>query len=344
MKNIVMLWQSIPICGLITLKSLNENPNFKIISTLDSPLNEDEISLFGSQLQIIEDFSEINIEELISKFDYFILPGWSNKHVLKMAKMAKINNKITIMSSDNSKKNNIRQWIGAAYFQLILKKYFDLAFVPGKSGSALMKSFGFNNDTIIEGLYGAFEKIFYLDTDIKERNNEFLFVGQLIKRKSIDIIINSFLIYLRLGGSWDLRIVGDGPMKKKLPFHPKIHYDGYDDSRNIARMMNKSKFLIMISREEHWGTVTCEAAACGLPLIIYDKVGSFKDIFYDNGLLTTNLSTNSISSLFLSAENTQKSDYWSMVKSATRISQNYNSDNFFNSIKTIINKDIQRSQ
>lgn len=338
MKNIVMLWQSIPICGLITMKSLNENPNFKIISTLDSPLNEDEISLFGSQLQIIEDFSEINIEELISKFDYFILPGWSNKHVIKIAKMAKINNKITIMSSDNNKKNNIRQWIGAAYFQLMLKKYFDLAFVPGKSGSALMKSFGFNNDTIIEGLYGAFEKIFYLDTDIGERNNEFLFVGKLIKRKSIDIIINSFLLYLSFGGSWDLRIIGDGPMKKKIPFHPKIHYDGYNDSRNIAKMMNNSKFLIMISREEHWGTVTCEAAACGLPLIIYNKVGSFQDMFYNNGLSTTILNAIAISKLFAEAEKVEKSDYLTMVHNSITISSNFTSSNFYNSINTIGNK------
>lgn len=338
MKKIVMLWQSIPICGLITLRSLAENPNFTIISTSDTPLSFDELSLFGSQLQIVNDFSDIDTDALISNYDYFILPGWSNNSILQIAKKAKKNQKITIVSSDNNKKNNFRQFLGAIYFRIKFKKLFDIAFVPGKSGRVLMNMFGFKDDKIIENLYGAYEQIFNSQIPFINRENEFLFVGQLIKRKSFDQLIEGYTHYLTLGGSWSLRIIGAGELASIIPNHLMIRYEGRQVATNVAAFMNNAKAFILLSREEHWGTVVCEAAACGLPLILSEHIGSLLDLFVNNGLIVRSLDPISIATTLIEFENQSLEIHLAQSKKSIEYGAKYNSQGFMRSIMELSNQ------
>ena len=46
--------------------------------------------------------------------------------------------------------------------------------------------------------------------------------------------------------------------------------------------MSESKVFLLISREDHWGTVVCEAAACGMNLITSKTVGATIDIVRNN--------------------------------------------------------------
>lgn len=334
-----MLWQSIPICGLIALKVLIKRPNFFLVSTSDTPLNKDELSYFGSKLQLVNDFSEINIDEFISKFDYFILPGWSNNAVNRIAKQAKKKHKVVIISSDNNKKNNLRQLFGSIYFRLVLRKYYDFAFVPGSSGRQLMNMFGFRNYEITENLYGAYEEIFKYKVPYNYRSNEFIYVGQLIKRKSFDILIEAFTEYLNKGGTWSLRIIGTGILENIIPKHKMIKYEGKQDSNNVSKFMNNAKFFILLSREEHWGVVVCEAAACGLPLILTKMVGSKNDLLNGNGFEITNLNDiNDLSNLFLYIQNMPELDLLSYSSKSIANARKFNSLAFEKSIEFMTNQ------
>lgn len=334
-----MLWQSIPICGLVTLNALSKNPNFYLISTADTPLNKNELSYFGSKIQLVKDFSEIDIDYLISKFDYFILPGWSNYAVLRIAIQAKKKDKIIIISSDNNKKNNIKQFLGAIYFRLMLRKYYDFAFVPGKSGRQLMHMFGFRHNEIIENLYGAYEGIFKYQVPYKKRANEFIFVGQLIKRKSFDVLIEAYSMYLIKGGTWTLRIIGSGELENIIPNHAMIKYEGRKDSKDVAKYMNNAKAFVLLSREEHWGTVVCEAAACGLPLILNHMVGSKDDLLIGNGFEIDNLKDlESLSNLFLLIQNMPEFNLISLSSKSIKNSRKFNSLAFEKSIFSITKK------
>ena len=83
-----------------------------------------------------------------------------------------------------------------------MKKYFDGAFVPGREGQKLMSFLGMERKNIYIGSYGAYEEIFNDSLCITKRDNEFLYVGQLNKRKSIDVLIEAFDLYRKNGGTF----------------------------------------------------------------------------------------------------------------------------------------------
>lgn len=336
--KIVMIWTKIPSCGLLTLDSLRAYPKFRLISTYDTPLSKEEISLFEGRLELIKTINDINIHDLTNESDVFILPGWNDPIILSIAKLAKRNNKKVVLASDNNKKNNLRQFLGGYYFRIIFKKYYDLAFVPGISGKSLMREFGFKSDEIITGLYGASEIIFSNNRPYIGRDKEFLFVGQLIKRKSFPLLIESYIEYLSDGGTWNLKIVGSGEFENLIPKNDKIKHYGQIDSFNVSNLMNNSRALILISTEEHWGTVVCEAAACGLPLILGSKVGSLRDMLLDNGLIISSMRKNKIISALKRLESLSDQKLLVMSNNSEKIASKFTSKHFLISINQIISK------
>jgi glycosyltransferase involved in cell wall biosynthesis len=176
--------------------------------------------------------------------------------------MKKHQNAKIVAMVDNRYRGNLRQYLGAIWFRLYLKKYFDAVLVPGKSGQKLMKFLGMDPSRIYTGLYGAYEGIFNETNPIEIRNKEFLFVGQLIERKSVDVLIDAFKAYRQAGGAWHLRLVGDGPLKD-ICTGDGIILESFTEPKEIARKMNQARVLVLVSRDDNWGTVVCEGAACG---------------------------------------------------------------------------------
>jgi len=284
----IVFWEGFPVCGLL-LKRVVEEFGEDIIITATRPkvpfeglertLNH-EILWFDEPNDIWKRRDEFSDRNLI------IHTGWTHKGWLHYDKYMKKKNKAkVVVVVDNSYRGDIRQTFGAIYFRLFLKKYFDAAFVPGVSGRKLMEFFGMPRDKIYSPNYGAFEEIYKSKIPIEARKNEFLFVGQLNKRKGLDVLIEGFNQYKREGGSWSLRILGDGELRSVCN-GKDITCEGFMQPSQIADSMNNAKVFILPSRLDNWGTVVCEAAACGMQLIITKTVGASDDILEEgkNGI------------------------------------------------------------
>lgn len=113
-----------------------------------------------------------------------------------------------------------------------------------------------------------------------------LFVGNLIKRKNVDSLLEAKKI---ANSDYYLVVVGDGPLYKKLT--KKVEDENIRDviftgSRgDVENIIPSCDLLILPSFSESFGLVLIEALACGKPVIGSD-VGGISEIINDDvGLL-----------------------------------------------------------
>lgn len=122
-----------------------------------------------------------------------------------------------------------------------------------------------------------------------------LFIGNLIKRKNVDSLLEAKKI---AHSDYYLVIVGDGPLFKKLKkkvedenIHDVIFTGSRDDVENIIPSCD---VLILPSFSESFGLVLIEALACGKPVIGSDVGGITEIITDDVGLLVNPTKVSSI--------------------------------------------------
>lgn len=111
-----------------------------------------------------------------------------------------------------------------------------------------------------------------------------LFAGNLIERKGVDLLVESFS-QLRARGACDrLVIAGDGPLRDLLVLQASalgvashVEFPGAVDAATLARLMGAADVFVLPSRAEPLGVVLLEAMACGTP-VVASRVGGIPEI------------------------------------------------------------------
>jgi glycosyltransferase involved in cell wall biosynthesis len=104
-----------------------------------------------------------------------------------------------------------------------------------------------------------------------------LFVGNLLKAKGVNELIDSFKIFAKSHQDWKLTIVGNGPLKKMIPKHNNIEYLSFKTPEEISNLMQNSRFLVLPTYIDQWPLVINEATLCGCGLIITNAVGNIPE-------------------------------------------------------------------
>jgi glycosyltransferase involved in cell wall biosynthesis len=116
----------------------------------------------------------------------------------------------------------------------------------------------------------------------------FLYVGRLIKRKHVDVLIRAVQ---RLDPAQaQLLIVGAGEERPGLAAlaagDARIRFIGGASQQELAFYYALADALVLPAREEPWGLVINEAMACGLAVIAHWQCGAAVDLVdADNGVL-----------------------------------------------------------
>ncbi|WP_181257133.1 glycosyltransferase family 4 protein [Pseudaminobacter soli (ex Li et al. 2025)] len=106
----------------------------------------------------------------------------------------------------------------------------------------------------------------------------FLFVGQFIDRKRVDLLFDALA---RLGDtSFELALVGFGPLEgrlrmlgeQKLP--GRVRWQGQCHIDKVPPRMAKADCLVLPSHHDGWGAVVCEALMVGTPVVCSDRCGA----------------------------------------------------------------------
>lgn len=124
--------------------------------------------------------------------------------------------------------------------------------------------------------------------------NTFLYVGRLIRRKNIDVSIET-LSKIYGSSNFEFNIIGDGAEKeglielsRNLKTDNNISFMGYKMRDEIMKVMGNTEVFIMISNNETFGLVYIEAMSQGC-IVIASKDGGMDGIILhgENGFLCT---------------------------------------------------------
>lgn len=113
-----------------------------------------------------------------------------------------------------------------------------------------------------------------------------LFVARLLDVKQPELLLTA---YARIAGAADLGspylvFVGDGPLREVLAAEAarlgltRVRLPGFEGQTRLPAYYAMADFLVLPSQYETWGFVVNEAMACGLPVIVSDRVGCRTDL------------------------------------------------------------------
>jgi glycosyltransferase involved in cell wall biosynthesis len=118
------------------------------------------------------------------------------------------------------------------------------------------------------------------------RDGVVAFVGRLVEDKAPDVLLDAFALLRGRRPGTRLVMVGEGPLRTSLEAHPvapHVDWKGFLQQRDVALVLAASDVLVLPSRYETWGAVATEAMACGLPVVLSDRVGSAPDLLGAGG-------------------------------------------------------------
>jgi glycosyltransferase involved in cell wall biosynthesis len=105
-----------------------------------------------------------------------------------------------------------------------------------------------------------------------------------------------------------------------------------------SKILNKCRYFVLPSKDDHWPLAFLEAIACGCAPIVSKYVGSISDLKCgDNIMVLPNFHKNTLSKSFLSVLDYDRLRLRSIEKMNANISKKYNNDNFLFNFKKIIN-------
>lgn len=108
---------------------------------------------------------------------------------------------------------------------------------------------------------------------------EAVFVGQLVRRKGVDFLIEAMKPLFDDYANLSLTIIGEGGEREELEqqaaaISPRITFTGRMMSKDISTRVATSDVLILPSRWDGWGLVVNEALSVGVPVIVSDQCGA----------------------------------------------------------------------
>jgi glycosyltransferase involved in cell wall biosynthesis len=142
----------------------------------------------------------------------------------------------------------------------------------GKQANNYYKKF---HDKVINLPYSIKNKHYNLSK--KKYNLNFLFVGQLIERKGLDLLIDAILKIK--DSKYNFTIVGKGNFQLKLKQikNTNFRYYNFLDKNKLSNIYKKNSILIVPSRFDGWAVVIIEAMRRGLAIIGNKNVGAFNE-------------------------------------------------------------------
>ncbi len=154
----------------------------------------------------------------------------------------------------------------------------------GNLGVQWFQKCGFSEDKIYP--FGYFVENFSenkcdLRKNIEYRKDKYhlLFIGQLIKRKGVDILLKALSGLKEM--KWFLDIIGDGKERRNiedlcesLNLSKYVKFYGVKKNMETIEFLKTVDLLILPSRFDGWGAVVNEALTNGVPIVCSDACGA----------------------------------------------------------------------
>ncbi|HMN91064.1 MAG TPA: glycosyltransferase family 4 protein [Saprospiraceae bacterium] len=172
----------------------------------------------------------------------------------------------------------------------------------GTANKAYWQKYGATDSQLIEAKYAVDDRIFFPTATPRTIDRTvFLFVGRLIPRKNVLLLLEAFK---QMQDSWDkmeLIIAGTGPQESQVQLfieqNPEmpIRFLGRVSPADMPSLYQNADILVCPYEREPWGLTINEAMSCGLAIIAATNgtCGAAVDLMIDgqNGVGLSDLSS-----------------------------------------------------
>jgi glycosyltransferase involved in cell wall biosynthesis len=210
--------------------------------------------------------------------DLAIVTGWGFPFCQRLAKEAAAAEVPVITMSDNRWRGDLRQWFGKFVYRALYAKTFSGGWVPGVSAAKVLQEFGVRPDRVFPCLYGSNPAIFRPAVPLAARREKIVFVGQMIRRKGVDMLIKAFVQSGLVRAGWQLQMFGSGPLGRLAAGQPGITHSEFSPPDIIAQAVGDARIFVMPSRDDNWPLALHEGAASGCLLLTTTAVGSQSEL------------------------------------------------------------------
>lgn len=252
-----------------------------------------EADFFKNVIYFFKSDSKLNFYQKLKQQDVFISLGMFHLEFLKTLFFLKSDCDIYIMSEPYNKISKSKEYTQKLFSFLIFTKFKkEKLFFLAMGGIPVKKHYSSVGFSLCQFYnFGYFPKLtpnYNEKTQIENRKINFLFVGQLIPRKGIDVLIN-LLTYLNNSyeNEYLFNIIGDGELNKELTENIKditaVKFLGLiSDVDVINSYYNEADVLFLPSYFDGWGAVVNEAIAQSCSLLLSEKVYSSQALLIEN--------------------------------------------------------------
>lgn len=160
----------------------------------------------------------------------------------------------------------------------------DAILACGKRATSYLLSLGVPSERIVVAPHAIphdeaeIDKIALAQESADRTTRRVLYVGQLIPRKGVDLLLRAF----REIDDLELWIVGDGELRGEVETAAEnssnIRFFGHLEKREVLRLYHDVDVLVVPSRYEVWSLVVDEAQTAGRPVVVTDQVGCADDL------------------------------------------------------------------
>lgn len=165
---------------------------------------------------------------------------------------------------------------------------------------------------------GVNNNIFYKESGIAKKY-DFIFIGSFIKRKGIDIVIRTIKTFSK-SKAITFCFCGSGQYEQELSALKKEHKITIKKNQSqdeLRQLLNQSRFLLLMSRDEGFPTATIEAMYCGIPVITSD-ISQFKEQVKEgtNGFLVSAENSNELTTRLEKLMDIDENEYSALSNNA----------------------------
>lgn len=306
------------------------------------------LNLLSYYTQIFNANPGIIREVLYGKYDIFIIQGYFYPTAIIALGLLKRTKRKYLFWGEMINRDQTR--LKNAIKNKLLYSYLRSAtaiFTMGEKGKESYISVGVDKKNIYDLPYCNDLSMYF---GIPYRKNvkgkkTILTVSQLIERKRVDIIIESFTKIAEKYSDWQLWIAGDGPLMQKLKnlvkpeLRKRIIFKGFVPKDLQKELYINSDIFVLASKQDGWGMVVQEAMASGKPVICTKNVESGKELIKNDvgGILIEGESiyemTNALELLVANEDIREKK-----AKEARKIAKNYDATIVSNNFNNILLK------
>lgn len=144
----------------------------------------------------------------------------------------------------------------------------------------------FPSQNVVNIPYACDLNAFIEATALRKRSNtcRFLYAGQMIERKGVDVLLKAFARLIGKGIEAELHLVGrEGELSGWLAQMPlevlsSIHYHGFEQPSALPIRFASADVFVLPSRHDGWGVVINQALGSGMPVIASTASGAGNDL------------------------------------------------------------------